>query len=102
MSSRNILRFELDGKVTDLDREALTIALIKECRAATGKPPMAIAAMFAAGDGDLDTLAAMYWLALRQNGEKVTLAQVEEGLSYASGLTSTLITEGVGENNPEV
>lgn len=95
------MRLTVEGKAYDLEREAMNIALIKECRAATGYAPMTLANMFGRGEGDLDVLAAFIWLARRQAGEKVKLADVEQALSYETEVTIEYVTEGTSDADPE-
>lgn len=98
---RTVQRITVDGKSWDLAVPDITIGLIKECRRVVGRPPMAIVSEMAAGQGDLDTLAALVWLARRQAGERITLEAVESTLTYGTLVEIETVSEQVGVDDPE-
>ena len=103
MPRRSYIEVTVDGKAHQLALAELSIGLVKECRRVTGTPPMRIVALFQAGEADIDTLAAFVWLARRHNGERVTLDDVETGLSYDSDITMRFVNDEPEEaDSPEV
>lgn len=92
MSRRSYVEFSVEGKVWELAVDELSIALVKECRRATTLTPVKLVNEIAAGNGDIDYVAALIWMARRQAGEQVTLDQVEGSLSYATDVKMRFVS----------
>lgn len=90
----------VDGQPYTLRLGEMTAALVRELRAETGRSFTTFMGDLGGSDPDLDVIAVIVWLARRQAGETVTLADVEAGLTYGNvDLTAPPPVE-VGDPDP--
>lgn len=93
------IQFSLDGKVYTLREEELTAKDIRELRNETRLGFAQHVMMMRAGAFDLDTIAALAWMARRQNGEPdLAFSEVEEGITYKTPFEEVV---DQGDNDPE-
>ncbi|HEY9391367.1 MAG TPA: hypothetical protein VIR27_16580 [Mycobacteriales bacterium] len=81
------VRVTLDGVAYTLHMGELSAMDASALRRETG---MSVAGLLSAiqSDPDIDILAAVVWLARRQDGDRVTFDEVASGIGYDSDLTT--------------
>lgn len=75
----------VNGERYPLRLDALSPDEVRECRRVTGMSPQGIVRALQS-DPDIDLVANLMWLSLRQRGERVTLAEVQDGVDYSADL----------------
>lgn len=75
----------VNGDRYPLRFSALSIKDVRECRKTTGMSPQGVVRALN-DDPDIDLIATMMWLSLRQQGEPVTYDEVCSGLDYSAEL----------------
>lgn len=104
-----VLRFSIEDKEYALNLDAVTPAFALEARTETGMSPAQAATLLGTAP-DLDSLAAVMWMARRQAGEPRVIQSgrstrrlwdaVTDGLTYAKFATLTATLDEAAEPDP--